>query len=212
MQDAPANIAQNQPLWGALALVATVGGFDEAAWYAATVSYLLEGSLPEDRKLLRWVKRWAKQLATQEADLPMNASKEENTRLLFRHANGVTAPYLEPPFREEFLRRMHEEYGHLGHPGLQGVIAGRAWWPSMRKDIEEVVRTCPNCQVSQKRNLAFERESRHYLASTGIRPFERWGIDLIGLLPTTPNGNRWIVTAIDYATGWPVAEALKDAT
>ncbi|KAG0154954.1 hypothetical protein PDIDSM_527 [Penicillium digitatum] len=36
--------------------------------------------------------------------------------------------------------------------------------------------------------------------------------DLIGLLPTTPSGNRWIITAIDYARGWPLAKALPDAT
>ena len=41
--------------------------------------------------------------------------------------------------------------------------------------------------------------------------FHRWAIDLIGILPQTPAGNRWIFTAIEYATGWPVARALPDA-
>lgn len=50
------------------------------------------------------------------------------------------------------------------------------------------------------------------MVTKGERPFQRWGIDLIGRLPTTPNGNRWIITAIDYATGWPVARAVPDAT
>lgn len=44
-----------------------------------------------------------------------------------------------------------------------------------------------------------------------MNPFDRWAIDLIGVLPTTPDGNRWIITAIDYATGWPIACATKDA-
>ena len=50
------------------------------------------------------------------------------------------------------------------------------------------------------------------MVTKGERPFERWGIDLVGRLPTTPNGNRWIITAIDYGTGWPVARAVPDAT
>jgi transposase InsO family protein len=212
VEDTPANVAQGSQTWATLSLMTTVGGFDEKEWYAATVRYLLEGTLPEDAKLRRWVRQWSPNLLTEQATLPMRASREENTRLVFRHHNGVTAPYMEPNFRLEFLQRMHREYGHLGHPGLQGVIAGRGWWPSMRKDIEEVVRMCPNCQVSQKRQLGLEREASHYMTSTGIRPFERWGLDLIGLLPTTPNGNRWILTAIDYATGWPIAEALQEAT
>jgi hypothetical protein len=50
------------------------------------------------------------------------------------------------------------------------------------------------------------------MVKKGIQPFERWGVDLIGRLPVTPNGNKWIITAIDYATGWPVAKAVPDAT
>jgi len=26
------------------------------------------------------------------------------------------------------------------------------------------------------------------------------------------DGNRWIMTAIDYATGWPIAKAIPKAT
>jgi hypothetical protein len=82
----------------------------------------------------------------------------------------------------------------------------------MRQDVEEVARLCPNCQVSQGTHKSLEREAAQHMVTAGIQPFERWGIDLIGRLPTTPNGNRWIITAIDYATGWPVAKAVPDAT
>ena len=44
------------------------------------------------------------------------------------------------------------------------------------------------------------------------QPFERWGLDLIGSLPIIVNGNKWIVTAIDYAIRWPVARAILEAT
>jgi transposase InsO family protein len=82
----------------------------------------------------------------------------------------------------------------------------------MRQDVEEAARTCPNCQVSQGLRKSLEREESQHMVTVKIQPFERWGIDLIGRLPTTPNGHRWIITAIDYATGWPVAEAVRDAT
>ncbi|KAJ5131586.1 hypothetical protein N7448_005744 [Penicillium atrosanguineum] len=114
--------------------------------------------------------------------------------------------------RGDLVERLHQEFGHLGHPGLNGVIRPRAWWPGMRRDVEEATRTCPNCQVSQGLRKSLEREVSQPMVTAGLQPFERWGIDLIGRLPTTPNGNRWIITAIDYATGWPVAQAVKDAT
>ena len=48
--------------------------------------------------------------------------------------------------------------------------------------------------------------------SKTVEPFRRWGIDLIGRLPKTKSGNCWIITAIDYATGWPIAKAVAAAT
>ncbi len=44
------------------------------------------------------------------------------------------------------------------------------------------------------------------------QPFERWGLNLISPLLKTPRGNKWIITVIDYATGWPEAEAIPEAT
>ena len=38
------------------------------------------------------------------------------------------------------------------------------------------------------------------------------GIDLVGPLPKTARGNRYIVTLVDYFSKWPEAEALPDKT
>ena len=38
------------------------------------------------------------------------------------------------------------------------------------------------------------------------------GIDLIGPLPITPGGNKYIVTMIDYFSKWPEAAPLQDKT
>lgn len=38
------------------------------------------------------------------------------------------------------------------------------------------------------------------------------GIDLVGPLPKTKSGNRYIVTLVDYFSKWPEAEALPDKT
>ncbi len=41
--------------------------------------------------------------------------------------------------------------------------------------------------------------------------FERWGVDIIGLLPITREGNRYIVVAMDYFSRWPEARPLRAA-
>ncbi|CAI7622760.1 unnamed protein product [Penicillium bialowiezense] len=50
VENTPANLAQNHPGWAQLSLMTKVGGFPEAEWYAATVSFLREGTVPTDPK------------------------------------------------------------------------------------------------------------------------------------------------------------------
>lgn len=42
--------------------------------------------------------------------------------------------------------------------------------------------------------------------------FERWHIDFVGQLLTTPSGNKWLITAVDYTTNWLIAKALLVAS
>lgn len=140
-----------------------------------------------------------------------NNFRIEDDQLLRIVDNDTSVPYISQTERYDFLNFMHNEYGHLGYPGLAGVIGTRGWWPRVKQDIQEFVRYCPACQISQRSQSNLEREPQLHLASKTILPFDRWHIDLIGQLPTTPNGNRWIITAIDYATGWPIAKAIATA-
>ena len=41
--------------------------------------------------------------------------------------------------------------------------------------------------------------------------FERWKVNIVGSLPITREGNRYIVVAIDYFSRWPEARPLKAA-
>jgi hypothetical protein len=122
------------------------------------------------------------------------------------------APYLEIPFRKDFLRQMHDECGHIGYPGLLGAIRMRVWWLTMRSNIEAMACECPNCQVSQGLKKGLEHEEQFHIVKKGIQLFEWWGVNLIRRLPVTLNGNKWIITAINYATSWLVVKAVPDAT
>src|SRR3954467_9875430 len=44
------------------------------------------------------------------------------------------------------------------------------------------------------------------------KPFERIGIDFVGPLEKTKDGNRYILVVTDYLTKWPEAGAMKEAT
>jgi hypothetical protein len=43
-------------------------------------------------------------------------------------------------------------------------------------------------------------------------PFYQVGIDFVGPLPVTANGNKYIIVAIDYLTKWPEARPVPQAT
>jgi len=43
-------------------------------------------------------------------------------------------------------------------------------------------------------------------------PFSKIGIDIVGPLPLTENGNKYIIVATDYMTKWPEARAIPQAT
>jgi len=69
------------------------------------------------------------------------------------HRKGITAPYLEFDFRGDLMQKMHDQYGHLLYPGLANVLESRAWWPTIEKDIRQLIVACPNCQIQQRQRI-----------------------------------------------------------
>ena len=43
-------------------------------------------------------------------------------------------------------------------------------------------------------------------------PFYQVGIDFVGPLPRTTQGNKYIIVAVDYLTKWPEAQPVPAAT
>jgi|SRR6266498_2163686 len=43
------------------------------------------------------------------------------------------------------------------------------------------------------------------------QPYDRLGMDIVGPLPKTRQGNQYIVIATEYLTKWPEAQAIPDA-
>ena len=114
-------------------------------------------------------------------------------------------PYKE---RSETVTRFHDELGHLKYASIIDLMKRRFWWPGMDEMVREYIKGCPRCQLDASANNFKYRAPVKPIPAVAI-PFERWGIDAVGPLPETKAGNRHIITAIDYATRWVVAKAVK---
>jgi transposase InsO family protein len=128
----------------------------------------------------------------------------------YRNKNGMMARFVPLVYRLDVISRFHAAIGHAALYKTYDLMRKSVWWPHMKDTLKLVIRTCIQCQIHANSNLKSKKEPLHPLQPAS--PFQRWGIDFIGELPLTPRGNRWILVAIDHATGWPILRALSDAT
>lgn len=122
--------------------------------------------------------------------------------------NRVVVP-VEARLRE--LAKNHNYYGHEQTNKLYKRLHWKFFWPKMKDDVKEFVRTCDVCQRTKTRHLD-SAELSHIVDLDKIDALGFWSIDLQGPFCTSKSGNRYIIVAIDYATKFVEAAATKDAT
>ena len=100
--------------------------------------------------------------------------------------------------------RAHEDLGHAGTEAVYLYLKKQYNYPKMRDYIKEFINRCEVC-----RKFA-DKQHRKKIVRIAIKdPFYMIGIDLIGPLPKTENGNRFIIVATDYLTRWAEAKTIK---
>jgi transposase InsO family protein len=109
-------------------------------------------------------------------------------------------------FKNATLKQIHNA-AHLGQKNTYDQLSKSFYWPGMKQDCYEFVRSCPTCQKRMKKAGRAPLQPITKIA----RPFHQVGIDVMGPLSTTPNGKRYIVLAIDHFTKYIEARALEDA-
>ena len=76
----------------------------------------------------------------------------------------------------------------------------------MVKEVAQLCRTCPQCQKTAR--VDGHRAPLQPLPIIDV-PFQRIAMDMVGPLPRTPSGHRYILVICDYTTRWPEAIPLK---
>ena len=99
--------------------------------------------------------------------------------------------------KEEKQKLIEEAHG-LGHEGVYKTynrLKRDYYWGYMKKDIQILIKCCHKCQTCQPQKLNKYTEN---IAIVPEYPFSRVGLNLIGPLPITNKGNRYIIVLVDY--------------
>ena len=131
--------------------------------------------------------------------------------VLFRRAKGDQVELVLPePHRPKVLHLAHDIplAGHMGRERTLARLHGRFWWPGMAKDVAEYCRTCGVCQKTSRRGQKAPLVPMPVIGE----PFERIAMDIIGPLPRTRTGKRFVLVVSDYATRYPEAYPLNNGT
>ena len=114
-------------------------------------------------------------------------------------------------YRQNVLKLAHNIpiAGHLGAEKTKQRILKRFYWPSIHRDVKKYCKECAECQLTSK-----HKGSRVPMMPLPImgESFTRMAMDIVGPLPKTKSGHRYILVVCDYATRYPEAIPLKRFT
>ena len=130
---------------------------------------------------------------------------------LTKHSGRATQLVLPGQYREKTLRMAHIAplAGYFGTAKTLARIKQRFFWPDMTQDVKDL---CRRCQICQK--TAPKCGPRAPLIPLPIirTPFTRLAMDMVGPLPPTDDGHKYILTVCDYGTRYLEAFPLKSTT
>lgn len=111
----------------------------------------------------------------------------------------------------EILASLHDSPtgGHLGRNKTLKKVESRFYWIGRSTDVKVWCSTCKECSA---RKGPQRKVCGPLQPSTVGAPFERIAIDVLGPLPSSTRGNRYIVVVMDYFSKWPECFALPDQT
>ena len=127
----------------------------------------------------------------------------------FKHKGiFVEVPVVPPSQRSEFLEMGHGS-AHMGVERKYELIRVNAYWPGLQTDVQKFVTTCERCQLSKS---SVNRNKAPLQSIFTARPMETWAMDIMGPLPCSASGYRYILVATDLFTKWVEAIPLVDQT
>jgi len=114
-------------------------------------------------------------------------------------------------FRIEVLKTSHDQLGHFGVRKTYDYILRHFFWPRLKKDVSQFVKSCPTCQITGKPNQGINPAPLYPIPAIA-QPFEHLVIDCVGPLPRSKSGSNYLFTVMCQSTRYPAAYPLRSIT
>ena len=112
--------------------------------------------------------------------------------------------------RKDVLWHFHDAPtgGHLGVERTAEKARHHFYWPRMRYDVQKYCKRCDKC-AARKKGQQKRAPLRQYTVGECM---ERLAVDILGPLPETTRGNKYIMVVADHFSKWIEAFALPNQT
>uniref|UniRef100_A0A2N9HQQ7 Integrase catalytic domain-containing protein n=1 Tax=Fagus sylvatica TaxID=28930 RepID=A0A2N9HQQ7_FAGSY len=174
--------------------------FTSADWRVPFLEYFLGGILPQAHKEAYRLKRLASRYFVEGGTLfrkgyhgePLRCLSASESQMVMKEAHAGECG------EHQGKKRLYQRLLTLGY-----------YWPTMKKDTADFVKTCHTCQVQAD---LIHTHPTNLQNMTTPWPFHTWGLDLIGPIGPASGGHIWILVATEYFTKWVEAISLRKAT
>jgi len=128
--------------------------------------------------------------------------------LLCMNTGGQLRPLVPQQLRRRVFKSVHE-LAHAGVTATRRMISSRYAWPGCASDVQAWVRDCTGCALGKPGSV--EKGIPETIPIPDLH-FSHVHVDIVGPLPTSQAGQRYVLTMIDRSTRWPEAVPLSGIT
>lgn len=114
--------------------------------------------------------------------------------------------------REDLIHENHSSAlgSHKGITKTYNRMQQRYYWENMKDQIQTFIQNCLDCQL--KKLVRVKGKQPMILTDTPGAAFDKVAMDIMGPLPQTPKGNKYVLTIQDQLTKFSLAAPLANIT
>ena len=116
---------------------------------------------------------------------------------------------LPKKLRKEVLHQLHDTAtsGHLGISKTLQRIRERYYWVGCHQDVQQWCKSCDVCATRKGPHKTIRAPMAQHNVGA---PMERVAVDVLGPLPESDQGNKYLLIIADYFTKWTEAFSIHD--